>query len=325
MAPVYTDAQVAQFLTHLEIPKEYYIGNEPILDHAFLNVLHQHMITMVPYENLTLHYGHRNITLEPEALFKKMVTDKRGRGGYCMENSLFFTYMLRALGFQVYPVGVRVRLRVNGVPQGGYPGWVHIVNIVTLPDNTQWVLDVSFGGDGPTQPIPLVENSVWRNMGTQEARLIRDFIPGQTELDPGRRLWIYQCRNGPGLPWVSFYAFNEKMEWLPEDFEVLNAYTGASPKSFQTFTVLVVKFLRRDCGKIGGEEVYGKKMLVGATLKENLGGKTRVVKECGSEEERVQVLREEFGIELTEEEREGIRGHKTEIVAQVEDERPMVG
>ena len=123
MAPVYTDAQVAQFLTHLQIPTEYYVGNEPILDHAFLNVLHQHMITTVPYENLTLHYGHRNITLEPEALFKKLVSDKRGRGGYCMENSLFFTYMLRALGFQAYPVGVRVRLRVDGVPRGGYPGW----------------------------------------------------------------------------------------------------------------------------------------------------------------------------------------------------------
>lgn len=122
MAPVYTDDQVTQFLTHLQIPTEYGSGPERILDHAFLKVLHQHMITTVPYENLTLHYGHRDISLEPEALFRKIVTDNRGRGGYCLENSLLLTYMLRALGFQAYPVGVKVRLRKNGVPQGGYLG-----------------------------------------------------------------------------------------------------------------------------------------------------------------------------------------------------------
>lgn len=124
MAPVYSEAQVARFLEFLEIPKDFYIDSQPILDLAFLTVLHTHMITIVPYENLTIHYSeHRNITLEPEALFKKIVVDGRGRGGYCMENCLFFYYMLQALGFQVYPVGVRVRPRVNGVPQGGYMGW----------------------------------------------------------------------------------------------------------------------------------------------------------------------------------------------------------
>ncbi|KAM0308278.1 hypothetical protein ACHAPQ_012665, partial [Fusarium lateritium] len=54
--------------------------------------------------------------------------------------------------------------------------------------NSRWVIDASFGGDGPTQPMPLVENAEWRNMGTQDARLIKDFIPGQTELTSGRRL-----------------------------------------------------------------------------------------------------------------------------------------
>lgn len=124
MAPVYSQAQVAKFLSCLKIPSEYYIGNEPILDHAFLSAIHKHMITEIPYENLLLHYStHRSITLDPEELFDKFITSGRGRGGYCMENSLFLTYMLRALGFQAYPVGVRVRLRKDGVPTGGYPGW----------------------------------------------------------------------------------------------------------------------------------------------------------------------------------------------------------
>lgn len=331
MAPVYSEAQVAKFLSHLKIPSEFYIGNEPILDHAFLAAIHKHMITEIPYENLLLHYSdHQTITLDPQEIYRKIVLGSRGRGGYCMESSLLLTYMLRALGFQVYPVGVRVRLRKDGVPHGGFPGWsvpssyhsresntkisnrVHIVNIVTLADNTRWVLDVSFGGDGPTRPVPMVEGTEWRNMGTQDARLIRDFIPGQTELTAGRRLWIYQCRNAPDQPWASYYAFSHAVEWLAADFDVVNQAT--STKSFQTTTVLVVKFLRRACATAsGGQDVYGKRMLVDTVVKENPGGKTKVVQECATEEERVQALKEWFGIELTEEEAQSIKGHVKEI------------
>lgn len=184
---------------------------------------------------------------------------------------------------------------------------------MTLADSSRWVLDVSFGGDGPTIPMPLVEGSTWRNMSTQEARLVRDFIPGQTELTPGRRLWMYQCRNGPELPWGTHYAFSHSVEWLPEDFAVCNWYTGTSPASFQTWTVLVVKFLRRESkSAITGEEVYGKRMLIDGVVKENTGeGGTRVVMECKTEEERVKALKEWFGLELTEEQVASIKGHAT--------------
>lgn len=234
-----------------------------------------------------------------------------------MESNLFFCYMLRALGFQVYPVGVRVRLRKDGVPHGGFHGWVHIVNIVTLPDNSRWVMDTSFGGDGPTQPMPLAEGAEWRNLGTQDARLIKDFIPGQTELTSGRRLWIYQCRNSPDQPWISFYAFSHSVEWLPADFEISNCYTGTSPRSFQTTTVLIVKFLLRESKTSPtGEEIYGKRMLVNDVVKENPGGKTKVLKELKTEDERVEALKEYFGIDLTTEEREAIKGFQTEMKSQ---------
>lgn len=40
-----------------------------------------------------------------------------------MENGIFFNHVLRALGFRVYMAGVRVRLRVEGIPAGDYLGW----------------------------------------------------------------------------------------------------------------------------------------------------------------------------------------------------------
>lgn len=100
---------------------------------------------------------------------------------------------------------------------------------------------------------------------------------------------------------------------MEADFRILNFWTsGAS--SFQSALQLVVLFLRRT-GKDGKEEIYGKRMLSGNVVKENLGGKTAVVEVCESEEQRVEALRKWFGITLSQEEKEGVRGWQTEIKA----------
>ncbi len=79
----------------------------------------------------------------------------------------------------------------------------------------------------------------------------------------------------------------------------------------------MIKFLRgeREGEGEGGVrgEIYGKVMMADGVVKRNVGGKTEVVRVCGSEEERVEALREYFGIKLTEEEREGIRGREVEL------------
>lgn len=114
--------------------------------------------------------------------------------------------------------------------------------------------------------------------------------------------------------WNSFYAFSE-YEFLPQDFEVMNFYTSQSTgkTNFQTRTVLIVRFLR---GKEeeDRESIVGKVMLVNGEVKRNMGGKTEVVKVCESEEERIKVFGEYFGIMLTEEERKGVRGRSVELL-----------
>lgn len=101
----------------------------------------------------------------------------------------------------------------------------------------------------------------------------------------------------------------------------MNYFTGSHPESFQTYTVLVVKFLRREEEEERGEkgvektEIYGKVMMVNGEVKRNLGGKTSVIKTCVTEEERVDALKKYFEITLTDEERESIRGTKTELVS----------
>ncbi|KAF1996017.1 arylamine N-acetyltransferase 2 [Amniculicola lignicola CBS 123094] len=311
MASAYTQSQISAYLSHIEIPPKYHLSANPPRDAAFLKALHIHTISTLPYENLSLHYNatHRN-SLDPQDLYRKIVENNRGRGGYCMENSIFFNHILRGLGFLVYTAGVRIRLRENGVPGGDYVGWVHIVNIVTI-DGQKYMVDVGFGGDGATRPIPLIPNSPVKNLGTQEIQLVRDHIPSQTHRVEDTQLWIYQYRNGEHLPWNSFYAFPD-FEFMEADFKIMNWFTGSSPEAHQTYNVIAVKFLRK---KLEGEDevIYGKRMMLNGTVKENLGGKTVIVQECTTEVERVAALRQWFGITLSEEEKVGIIGHVTEL------------
>lgn len=314
MASAYSPEQIAAFLDYIGIPERYRQADGQELDLAFLSNLHTYTISAIPYENLSIHYNedHTN-NLDPQELFRKIVLDNRERGGYCMEVSILYNHVLRGLGFEVYTAGVKIRRRENGVPAGDFVGWVHLVNIVTLPDGTEWVCDVAFGGDGATKPMPLLEGPVLHNMGTQEIRLTRDHIPSQVSRKPETKMWIYQYHNSPAQAWNSFYAFYEA-EFSEADFGVMNWFTGHSPESPQLGGVLVIKFLRRPKeSREGEDEVFGKMMLVGDTIKENLGGKTKVVETFSSEDDRIDALKRWFNITLTERERKGIQGWRTEL------------
>lgn len=219
------------------------------------------------------------------------------------------------------------------------------MNLVLLPDGSTWSTDVGFGGDGPTSPLLLSPSPrkekeaaaaspgqqeedpslplVVRNLGAQEIRLRRGVFPDTLRADDTNKVWFYEYRNNNSsneddAPWNTYYAFGEAeaSQW---DLECANFWVAAHPESFQRKQVLVVKFVRGQGNTTSTNssavevEVVGKLMLADGVLKENSGGKTRVVRECRSEAERVAVLRESFGVWLTEEEREGIRGFETEL------------
>lgn len=123
MSSPYTREQVSQYLTHIGVPSQYRLDSDPKPSYEFLKAIHVHMISAIPYENLAIHYSSsRIVSLDAQCLFDKIVGQARGRGGYCMENSLLLLYMLRGLGFTVYPVGVKIRYRQNGIPQGPHIG-----------------------------------------------------------------------------------------------------------------------------------------------------------------------------------------------------------
>ena len=118
-ASAYTQEQVSRYLDYVDFPPELCDGPR---DLHFLTVLHAHQISKIPYDNLSLHYNasHSN-NLDPAFLYDKFTHN--GRGGYCMETTVFFRHILRALGFNVYSAGARIRMRKDGVPHGPFSGW----------------------------------------------------------------------------------------------------------------------------------------------------------------------------------------------------------
>ena len=313
----FSQAHVDAFYDYIDFPAALRLHRsleDPAKDIHFLTQLHVCMIAAVPYDNLWLHYDptHR-VDITALGNFDKIVTQARGRGSYCMGNHILLNHILRFLKFPAYLGPARTRPRVNSIPQGEFPGWIHLVNIITLSDGQTWTMDVGFGGDGPTKPMPLIHDKPQVNLGGQEVRLVYDWIPTQLHRTEASKLWIYEYRNGKDKEWNSFYAFSET-EAMEADFHVINHFTGTAPDSHQTVTQLLVKFLRQEkTDGSGDQEIYGKRMLVNEIVKENLGGKTNIVKECRTEEDRIRVLKEWFGITLTTKEREAIRGWATEL------------
>lgn len=179
-----------------------------------------------------------------------------------------------------------------------------MVNILTLADGSKYMLDVGFGGDGPTRPLPLVESTVSPGIGSQELRLVRENIPANT--DSSQRLWIYQLRYSPSHSWKPVYCFSE-VEFLPQDYAMMNFYTSQCKFSWFTYKILVIKMIRE------GEEIIGTVFLNGDVLKRRIRGETEDLGPCQNEGQRIKMLESWFGIMLTAEERRGIRGMVTDL------------
>ncbi|KAF4506027.1 hypothetical protein G6O67_006152 [Ophiocordyceps sinensis] len=317
----YSASQAAAWLRRIALPPAYarYVDAPSTIPKTpdSLRTLFRCQITTFAYENLSVHYSAAHqVDIRPHVLYAKMMgPDGNGRGGYCMELSILFHHMLRALGFHVYMTGVRNRTRTDGVPRGEYQGWTHINNIVHLPCGSKFSADVAFGGDGPTCPLPMDgAATAMQNLGPQQVRLVHDNIPKQCLREP--KLWVYQYRNSAEGDWNAFYSFSE-VEFFQEDFEVQNWWT--SVKTLHRWTVLVVRFLREgEPVKFPSDEgwrvedaqvtVVGKVMLVNDVVKVNMGGKTQVVHRFSSEAGRLRALVEYFGIRLTDQERQSIQG-----------------
>ena len=66
----------------------------------------------------------------------------------------------------------------------------HMINFVRL-NGKSYLVDVAFGGLGPSKPLLLESNLISAGVGKQELRLSQDLVKTQRESE---RLWIFEQR-----------------------------------------------------------------------------------------------------------------------------------
>lgn len=228
--------------------------------------LHRAHVLHVPFENLDVRLGNR-VTLDPDAVFDKIVA--RGRGGFCYELNSLFAWLLEELGFEVTLLSGRVF-------QGAEPGpeFDHLALLVHL--DRRWLIDVGFGVSF-IEPLPIDERTT-RSLGAEQYRL-------QSGADDG----IIVQRRGRGSSWESQYLFSLTPRRLT-DFAAMCDYHQRSTESH--FTRRVVCMRRTEDGRV---------TLIDRELTET-GAEARRSQKITGEDRLDAVLRDKFGIALTQDE-----------------------
>lgn len=279
------------------------------------NVIRSHSINSqvkVPWENLVQHYSfHHTVHTHPRHLFREIVL-KPGRGGYCMQVNYFHHLILHSLGFKVHMSGSRIW----HADQNRYGGWTHVVNLITIAGK-RYMVDGGFGSQGPSAPIVLEEGAERTQVAPAQMRVVFDNIPNN--LDPTQKVWIYEYRyhsHPQDGPWTPAYCFTD-LEFTPEDIEGMNFEPWLNRKTFFTYEVAICRFTTSseslESPGLPGEgdlegEIDGAMVIEQDVLKWRRRGKKVVERKFRTDGERVEALKRYFGIELSEDEVDGIQG-----------------
>jgi N-hydroxyarylamine O-acetyltransferase len=240
------------------------LSERPAADLAGLNALQRAQRRSIPFENLDIPLG-RGVSLDPDAVFDKLVTRKRG--GYCFEQNQLLARALAALGFETQVVLGRVWLFVQDVT----PPRTHTFNLVTL-DGERWIADAGFGG-GDAPPMPLIADTIVATGNGTAHRLVERSDHG----------WMLERDAGSGFrPQFSFTLDPV----APVDLEMSNHWTSNWPKS-RFVTERIANIL------LPG----GVAALMNRTLAQTIGADTTIV-EISTPVMLQERLSETFGIEL---------------------------
>ncbi|XP_060767329.1 arylamine N-acetyltransferase, pineal gland isozyme NAT-10-like [Neoarius graeffei] len=107
-------------------------------DLATLRTVHKLHVMSIPFENLSIHCGERN-TMDLQIIFEKIV--RNHRGGWCCENNLLFSWVLREMGYKYITLGSKV---FNTLKNDFDPFDGHLINMVEI-EGKPYITDVSFG------------------------------------------------------------------------------------------------------------------------------------------------------------------------------------
>ena len=229
---------------------------------TFLNKLQYAHVTTIPYENLDILDG-IPISLDPEVMFEKIVTHHRG--GYCFEVNGLLSALLLELGFDVKNHLARFLRGENTIPVRR-----HRVLTVTCTDG-RYLCDVGIGQTAPRHPLKMEAGLVQEQFGEIY----------KMEWDDFHGWIVYDLHDGE---WRKFYSFTEDAQ-LDVDFIMPSFYCEKHPNvPFHKDVMVAIK------------TADGRRALNGRDYKEFVGDTLSYIEEELSDERRISLLKEKFGI-----------------------------
>jgi N-hydroxyarylamine O-acetyltransferase len=178
--------------------------------------VHKCHITSIPFENIDV-YNKKTISVKPEDVFNKLVTQKRG--GYCFEMNCLLAEALKEMGFKVYGVLARVAMG-----PGNFGQHSHRMNIAEA-DGKRYVCDVGFGGDCFVEPL-LFELGLEQHTHGCTYRVVSSQAVQYS---------VQILKEGVFTDMLGF----DDIPALPGDFELSNFYTNCYPESgFRRFIMI---------------------------------------------------------------------------------------
>jgi N-hydroxyarylamine O-acetyltransferase len=218
----------------------------------------------IPFENVDVFLG-KVPELDLPSVQAKMV--QRKRGGYCFEQNALYAAALERLGIEVTRLAARTRINADRVRPR-----THMMLLVTV-DGEQWLTDVGFGA-GLIEPMPLRENTM--QQGGWTFRLVYD-----------DEQWVLKALGSRG--WIDQYAFAIERLY-PSDYDMANHYTATWPRS-----AFVTRLVAQ------GRDDQEHRTLAGTELTIS-GPEGERSKQALTPEETADVLRDQFGVELNDDE-----------------------
>jgi arylamine N-acetyltransferase len=212
---IYTDSQIRCYLERIKFPLSATSALPPPTLETLRRLVASHLQN-IPWENLSLHYSTQYIvSVDKDQIFDKFVN--KCKGGHCMEHTIAFATVLRSLDYDLYTVSGR--LWIND--QVGFTHLIHTAIILTI-DDTEYLVDVGFGGSGPTAPLPffrgMLLNAPINGILPEQHRVQMTVFPNAAKKN--HEVWALQHRANPDAKWRTFYAFEKDMEFFEADFEM---------------------------------------------------------------------------------------------------------
>ena len=181
-----TEQQVKTYLEKLNIPYPL----EPSIEN--LKQLQYNHLINIPYENLSILYGHP-ISLDGDDLYEKIII--KGHGGFCFELNALYQWLLKALGYKVKSYYTRLL----GLPLEEQLNRHRLIK-VDFNDGS-YITDVGIRIGLSRYALQLKDNIIQTD-GIAEYRFLQDDFHG----------WIMQQKQ-QGREWQNIFGFQAESQY----------------------------------------------------------------------------------------------------------------